>query len=180
MNTIKLSQLEDPNFELPIEFKFDDWKEARNFAFEFATEVRDEIDSTSRWSSTHDLEIEYKGKIYYTYYTKGLTEMQDHAPFENDPCEFTLLDKVGVYKVEIDCGRNGDLSGIFLAKASEVESIIGEEIYLGEVLGKHSDIVWYIEQKDVRLVSDDPNVVDVISKNNLTSGINPFDYEIGE
>lgn len=45
-----------------------------------------------------------------------------------------------LYKFYWYCGRMGDVEGVFKAKKSFVESVIGNNVYFGEILGKHSDV----------------------------------------
>ncbi len=45
-----------------------------------------------------------------------------------------------LYEMKLDFGRMGQLGGLFLATEAEIDSIIGKEIYFGEVLGKHSEV----------------------------------------
>ena len=71
-----------------------------------------------------------------------------------------------------DCGRNGELEGLFKATKNEVQNAIGKTAYFGEVLGKHSDIYGTIEEREIQLVSDDP--MKVISS--TESGFNPLNY----
>ncbi|MDX8564666.1 hypothetical protein OZ664_11710 [Elizabethkingia sp. HX WHF] len=83
-----------------------------------------------------------------------------------------------VYKMHIDCGRMGELEGVFVAGKKQVEKLLssGVGVYFGEVLGKHSEVYSDIEQKNIKMISDDQNVVDVIEKHELQSGYNPFEY----
>lgn len=83
-----------------------------------------------------------------------------------------------VYKMHVDCGRMGELEGVFVATKKQVEKLLssGVEVYFGEVLGKHSEIYGSIEKKEIKLISDEQNVVDVIEKHELQSGYNPFEY----
>ena len=71
-----------------------------------------------------------------------------------------------------DCGRMGELEGLFKATTEEIESLIGEEICFGEVLGKHSDIYGVIEWDDIELVSDNPLTVATAAE----CGYNPLNY----
>lgn len=71
-----------------------------------------------------------------------------------------------------DCGCMGELEGLFKATTKEIESLIGEEICFGEVLGKHSDIYGVIEWDDIELVSDNPLTVAIAAE----CGYNPFYY----
>ena len=84
--------------------------------------------------------------------------------------------KEGIYKFYVDCGRMGDVQGLFIATADEVKSILGERIYFGEILGKHSEVVLTIEKENITFVTDDENFVGLFKKYDLTSGHNPFDY----
>jgi len=83
-----------------------------------------------------------------------------------------------IFKLNVDCGRMGDLEGLFVAEKDHVEKLIndGIEVYFGEVLGKHSEICGAIEQKEITLVSDSVEAIQVIESLGLESGYNPFDY----
>ncbi len=84
----------------------------------------------------------------------------------------------GVYKFYVDCGRMGDLSGVFVADSSDIEKVISKEkeVYFCEVLGKHSEIGVTLSERNITLVSSDPSVVDVVCEHDLSNGVNPFDY----
>lgn len=88
--------------------------------------------------------------------------------------------KEAVYKMHIDCGRSGELEGVFVAKKSHVKILIDSEmeVYFGEVLGKHSEVYGKIEKKEIKMVSDIEDVVKVIKTHELESGYNPFDYSV--
>lgn len=64
------------------------------------------------------------------------------------------------------------IGGIFKATDDEVESIIGKELYLGEVEGKHSDVYGTIERDEITLISDNPVVVEAVP----TFGYDPVAY----
>ena len=82
----------------------------------------------------------------------------------------------GLYKFNFDCGRMGELNGIFIADSKDVESVIGKEVYFGEVLGKHSDIYGTIDEDEIKLITDDPEIVSLMEENNISTGFNPLDY----
>ena len=44
----------------------------------------------------------------------------------------------GLYEFYWECGRQGDLTGVFIADSESVAALLDKEIYFGEVLGKHS------------------------------------------
>lgn len=83
-----------------------------------------------------------------------------------------------IYKLHFDCGRAGDLFGIFVANTDEMQKLIdsGEEVYFGEVLGKHSEVCGPIEPSDISFITDNEEVVKMFKENNLETGFNPFDY----
>jgi hypothetical protein len=88
------------------------------------------------------------------------------------------LNKQAVYKFHADCGRMGDLEGIFVQRKDYVQALIdsGVEVYFGEVLGKHSEVCGSIDAKELIMLSEDENIVDIFVKNKIYSGFNPFDY----
>ena len=77
-----------------------------------------------------------------------------------------------------DCGRMGELTGLFVATEEEIEDIIGKEIYFGEILGKHSEIFGKIKSGDITKVDLDSETVTKVSKvlGIVWSGHYPFDY----
>jgi hypothetical protein len=83
-----------------------------------------------------------------------------------------------VYKLYLNCGRQGDLTGLFIAKKNHVKLLLenGLQVYFGEVLGKHSEIYCTIDEKQIIFVSDSQDVIDLIEKHQLENGFNPFDY----
>nr|CAI3971214.1 hypothetical protein ORM20_00165 [Ochrobactrum phage ORM_20] len=83
--------------------------------------------------------------------------------------------KLGVYYLDIDCGRMGSLTGKFSATDRDVADLIGKEYYASEALGKYSEISGKFEPKHFGLVTDDPFAVDVFNKYDFASGWNPYD-----
>ena len=85
----------------------------------------------------------------------------------------------GIYKFHWDCGRAGCLEGIFTADIKTVADTIGEEIYFGEVLGKHSDVRGTLEVGDYEILTDDQEFIDrfeeTMGRGTIT-GFNPLDY----
>ena len=67
----------------------------------------------------------------------------------------------------------GCLSGIFVAQDTDVEKIMGTEVCLEEVLGKHSDITATIDEKSLKVLTDDRNFINKFLKFKCTSGTNP-------
>lgn len=83
---------------------------------------------------------------------------------------------LGVYKFFWDCGRGGDLNGVFVAEKREIDRLMGQEIYFGEVLGKHSEVSGSIDDCDITLITTDQKVVKIFQKDIGTVGHNPLDY----
>ncbi len=81
-----------------------------------------------------------------------------------------------LYKFHWDCGRNGDLDGVFIAEPEEIEALIGKEIYFGEVLGKHSEIHGTLEADDLEVLTDDQDFINKAFEYKLVIGFNPLDY----
>lgn len=81
-------------------------------------------------------------------------------------------DKLCLWKFYWDCGRQGEVQGIFKATKQEIEDAIGRYVYFGEILGKHSEVSGTIEEGEITLISDDPIVVE----DSVVSGYNPLDY----
>lgn len=86
---------------------------------------------------------------------------------------------LGIYK--FNCSfRGGDLFGIFEADDKEIELLLSlnKQIYFGEVLGKHSEVIVTLDNDDITLVTKDPEAVCNFVEYNMEGGINPFDYYI--
>jgi hypothetical protein len=83
-----------------------------------------------------------------------------------------------VYKLNIDCGRSGTLTGLFIAKKNHVKILIENSLCVdfGEVLGKHSEIFGTVDKNEIKFVSDTNEVIDIIEEFELETGCNPFDY----
>ena len=69
-----------------------------------------------------------------------------------------------VYKFQWDCGRQGEVEGLFISNPETVERAIGETVYFGEILGKHSEIYGDLEAKDLKVVSVDEAVIAFIEE----------------
>jgi hypothetical protein len=85
----------------------------------------------------------------------------------------------GIYKFSYDSGA-GELHGLFVAEKSEVESAIGKELCFGEVLGKHSEVIFQLAEEDIEELSIEHDEVEMmlglVEKYNLQTGYNPLNY----
>jgi hypothetical protein len=81
-----------------------------------------------------------------------------------------------VYKMIFDAGRMGSLSGTFVAEKEHVELLVndGIRVYFGEKLGKHSEIAGPVDEDEIKMLTDDPEVVLTVERYELESGYNPF------
>ena len=82
----------------------------------------------------------------------------------------------GIYRFSWDVPRGGEICGIFTAESSDIEGIIDKEIYLGEVLGKHSDVSGVVEKDEIELITEDPFLVSEFDRLGMETGYNPLDY----
>lgn len=84
---------------------------------------------------------------------------------------------LGIYEFYWDCGRSGDLEGLFIADSDDVAKAIGKNIYFGEVLGKHSEVEGILEAGDITLKTDDQEfiakVIEIFGEN-FGSGFDPI------
>lgn len=83
-----------------------------------------------------------------------------------------------LWKFEWDCGRMGEVSGMFVASEEEVEETIGKQIYFGEILGKHSEVFGELAREDLSKVDIDPDSVAKVAAElgRTWSGYNPLEY----
>jgi len=85
-----------------------------------------------------------------------------------------------LFKMNFDCGRNGNLEGVFIADTEDVKYLVENNIsvYFGEVLGKHSDVSGCVDESEISLITSDGNILDIVMEHGLESGYNPFDYNL--
>ena len=84
-----------------------------------------------------------------------------------------------IYRFHWDCGRIGEVGGLFIASKQDAESVVGKEICFGEILGKHSEICGTLEVKDLEVLTDDQDFIakfEEIMGTGTISGHNPLDY----
>lgn len=86
-----------------------------------------------------------------------------------------------LYRMNFDCGRQGNLEGVFVAEDEDISLLISSEMVIrfGEVLGKHSDIAGNLTSPEIEKITDDEKVIEVVEKYGLETGYNPFDYPVG-
>lgn len=77
-----------------------------------------------------------------------------------------------------DFGRMGEIEGLFIADDSQIDRIMGEEIYFGEALGKHSEVVVTMTEETLTVKTDDQEFIEKLEELMGTdiSGYNPFNF----
>ena len=61
--------------------------------------------------------------------------------------------------------RGGSVSGVFVCTEEEMNNLVGKEIYLGEVLGKHSEVFVTLEEGECACIAQDPVIVAWVESN---------------
>jgi hypothetical protein len=82
----------------------------------------------------------------------------------------------GIYSFYVEYGRMGQIDGVFVADSEDIKNIAGKEVYFGEVLGKHPEVVETMEDDYFTLKSDNQEFVTMFEQLGLDTGFNPFDY----
>lgn len=81
-----------------------------------------------------------------------------------------------VWRFEWDMGRNGTVESEFVATRKEIEEILGQRVYFGEILGKHSEVYGTLEASEFKMISDDVAFAQKFKELIGTTGYCPFDY----
>lgn len=77
-----------------------------------------------------------------------------------------------------DCGRMGNVEGLFVTTQEELDVAYGKEVYFGEILGKHSEVHGTLTIEDITVVSEDQDFIEklVALLGTSLSGYNPLSY----
>lgn len=82
-----------------------------------------------------------------------------------------------LYKFYWNCHRMGSVKGLFVSTDEIINKNLGKQVYLGEILGKHSEIFGNLEKEDITEVSADQDFINkfelIVGK---SFGHNPLDY----
>jgi hypothetical protein len=103
---------------------------------------------------------------------------EDHHDVDDDEVK---SDKEGLILVKFYVGyyRHGDLEGLFITTKSKLESAMGTKVYLGDVLGKHSDVSKKLKKEHFTTLSDDHEkirwLLSVNGGEKTISGRNPLE-----
>jgi hypothetical protein len=78
-----------------------------------------------------------------------------------------------------DCGRSGDVEGIFVTTKEAIAAAVGKEVYFGEILGKHSEVSGTINEGDITILTEDQDFItkfiEIMGGGDI-SGYNPLSY----
>ena len=78
-----------------------------------------------------------------------------------------------LYNYGEDFERMGYLQGIFVADDADVLKVMHKEVYLGEVLGKHSSIEASVNEETLTVLTDDQDFIKKFQEFRCHSGTNP-------
>lgn len=81
-----------------------------------------------------------------------------------------------IYKFYWDCGRNGDVTGVFVSEKEQIEAAIGKKVYFGEILGKHSEVYGTLDRDDIKEITNNQEFVKMFEEYELSTGYNPLRY----
>lgn len=81
-----------------------------------------------------------------------------------------------LYRFNWDCGRQGSVEGVFAAEDFEVEKAIGKMVYLGEILGKHSEIYDELGKDDLEVLTENQDFINEFESIVGDCGYNPLTY----
>lgn len=83
-----------------------------------------------------------------------------------------------LWKFYWDCGRMGEVEGLFIATENEIQNAIGKNIYFGEILGKHSEVYGTLDENDLEKMNLDSVSIERVAEllGDNWSGYNPLEY----
>jgi hypothetical protein len=70
-------------------------------------------------------------------------------------------------KLVLGMRRSSDIEGSFIVDNDEwdwLESLDGNQIYLGEVAGKHSEVIFDFSLSDLEILSEDPKEIEIVQR----------------
>lgn len=86
-----------------------------------------------------------------------------------------------IWKMHIDCGRQGNLESTFIATSSDVNSLVGKSCVFSEPFGKYSEVSDTFDADHFTRIKCSDDVVAIVeSLGILPTGLYPFDYVTSE
>lgn len=86
------------------------------------------------------------------------------------------MSKKALWRFYWDVRRHGSVRGLFVATDDEVQKALGEYVYFGEILGKHSEVSGTLEEADLTRLTDDADFIAKFEEYGCASGYNPLQY----
>jgi len=78
-----------------------------------------------------------------------------------------------------DCGRMGNVEGLFVTNKKALAAAYGKEVYFGEILGKHSEVSGTFSEGDITILTEDQDFItkfiEIMGSGGI-SGYNPLSY----
>lgn len=89
-----------------------------------------------------------------------------------------MTKELKLFQLNVDFGRMGEIDGLFAAEQSEIDAAFGKRVYLGEALGKHSEVYFDLQEEMLTALDISSDAVRQIVNATGTSisGYNPLDY----
>lgn len=88
-----------------------------------------------------------------------------------------MSDKKLLVNFHIDCGRMGELDGLFVTTQDALNAAYGKTFYMGDVLGKHSEISEELDPSHITVLDADDDFIEkftaIVGRD---IGVNPLDY----
>lgn len=81
-----------------------------------------------------------------------------------------------IYKFTLDGGRMGTLEWLFVEDPSRIAKNANREIYLTDVLGKHSEFIIPLNKDYIQLITRDQQFIDRAETLGALTVGNPLDY----
>jgi len=59
-----------------------------------------------------------------------------------------------------------NISSVFIASEERINEMVGDEVHLGEIAGKHSEVTFELKKDMFRLITDDEEIVEALFQSN--------------
>lgn len=82
-----------------------------------------------------------------------------------------------LYRFHWDCGRQGDVEGVFVSDEETIKAALGKTVSFGSILGKHSEVYGELDLEALTVLTDDQDFIakfeQFLPRGN---GYNPLNY----
>jgi hypothetical protein len=97
------------------------------------------------------------------YVNKTVTKTYKDTSYDVEEIIFVPSAATKLCAWDASFGRMGSLSGLFFAEEATIQELKDNEVYLGEVLGKHSGISYQIDPDDFTFYDTAPRTITDLS-----------------